>query len=50
MREKWTGPKLRFNESYIDVGKALEYQKSEGTAYIAFRPLCKIWIYANGLN
>jgi hypothetical protein len=49
-REKWIGPKLRFDEAYIDIGSVFEYQKERSTSYSVFYPLCKAWIYANGLS
>ena len=49
-REKWIGPKLRFDDAYIDIGKVFEYQKEGSTSYSVFYPLCKAWLFANGLS
>ena len=47
---RWIGPKLRFDDSYLDIGKVYEYQKEAGPEYMAFRPHCQLWLGINGLK
>ena len=49
-REKWIGPKLRFDGAYVDLGKVFEYQRPSSWAYVAFYPLCRGWLSLNGLD
>ncbi len=48
-REAWIGPKLRFVDTYVDLGKVWEYEGERSFAYSAFQPLCRAWLFANGL-
>lgn len=48
-RERWLGPRLRFDSSYVEIGKSSEYRKGGSAAYSAFGPLCGLWLSAHGL-
>jgi hypothetical protein len=49
-KEEWISPKLRFDDAYIDIGKIFEYQKERSASYSVFYPLCRVWLFANGIS
>lgn len=46
----WLGPKLRFDQSYIDIGGVYEYQQKPTYFHLAFHPLCRAWLITNDLH
>lgn len=44
----WLGPVIRGDSHFVDIGKVYYY---EGTdySYQIFKPLCKAWLWINGV-
>jgi len=45
----WLGPLIRGDTRSIDAGKVWIYQSDDLIYYRVFWPLCKSWIFLNGL-
>jgi hypothetical protein len=49
-RYGWLGPQVRGDTHCVDIGKVLYYESDDISPYRGvFQPLCKIWIFMNGL-
>ncbi len=45
----WLGPTIRNDSRVIDIGKVNYYESDDVSLYRAFKPLCKAWLFVNGL-
>ena len=45
----WLGPALRGDSQVVDIGKVYYYEGTDFAAYRTFRPLCRLWIWTQGL-
>jgi len=45
----WIGPSIRHDQKSPDVGGVRYYESSDYRLYDFYRPLCRAWIWMNGL-
>ena len=49
-RHGWLGPRVRGDARCEDIGKVWYHHGDDISDYTGvFRPLCRFWVYANGL-
>jgi hypothetical protein len=46
----WLGPKIRGDAHVTDIGKVYYREGTDIRYYSFFFPLCKLWLFANGLR
>jgi hypothetical protein len=46
----WLGPRIRQDRHTIDIGKTGYYASKDYRLYDSYRPLCRAWIWLNGLS
>jgi len=46
----WLRPHIRGDTHIKDIGKVYYYEGSDFSSYRTFRPLCRIWLKAHGLE
>jgi hypothetical protein len=45
----WLGPAIRGDSHSVDIGKVYYYQGTNYYSYRVFKPLCKAWLWVNGV-
>jgi len=48
-KHRWLGPLIRGDTHSVDIGKTYDYESDDLFYYRLFWPLCKVWIFVNGL-
>ena len=46
----WLGPHLRGDKSSQDIGAVYYYESDDLSFYHVYWPLCKLWLFAQGLS
>ena len=50
-QDAWIGPTPRLESGALDIGKVNQWEEKDvPLAYSFYRPLCKTWLFANGLS
>ena len=47
--ESWLGPLVRGDSVAVDAGKVWHTDAPEVSLYRAYRPLCRLWLWFDGL-
>jgi hypothetical protein len=48
-QQGWLGPVIRGDTQFVDIGKVYVLETEPTAPYRILRPLCVVWIWANGL-
>ena len=48
--EGWLGPLVRGDKTAVDIGKAYFTERPDDSAYRAYQPLCRVWLWLGGYD